>query len=132
MPLVLWNREEGCILRVKSNKKLEIMKAIISILAVLFFSAFTLALGQIRTITGTVSDEEGNAMAGVTVVVKGSTNGTVTDIGGFYKLQVSAEAKFLVFSYIGYDTKEVRIPRSNSISVVLRSNSISLEEVVHT
>jgi Ca-activated chloride channel family protein len=130
MHLFLWNREEGCILRVKSNKKHEIMKAIISILVVLFFSAFTLAPDQLRTISGTVSDETGNAMAGVTVVEKGSINGTVTDINGAFKLQVSANALYLVFSYIGYETKEIRIPRSNRINVSLQPANIALEEVV--
>jgi len=106
------------------------MKAIISILTVLFLSAFTLAPDQLRTISGTVSDEAGNAMAGVTVVEKGSSNGTVTDMNGAFKLQVSANTKFLVFSYIGYETKEIRIPHSNHITINLQPSNMVLEEVV--
>jgi Ca-activated chloride channel family protein len=132
MPWILWNREEGCILRVKSNIKPEIMKAIISIFTVLFFSAFTLASVQTRTVSGTVGDEMGNPLAGVTVVVKGSTHGTVTDIKGAFQLQVSAEAKFLVFSYIGYESETVKIPRSNKIIIKLKPTNMVLEEVVHT
>ncbi len=127
----LWNLKEGCILRVKSNKKQEIMKAIISILTVLFLSAFTMAPDQTRLISGTVSDEFGNPMAGVTVVVKGSSNGTLTDLNGAYQLQVKAEAKYLEFSFTGYDTKEVKIKNSNLINVILQPSIRELEEVVY-
>ncbi|MCD4709488.1 MAG: carboxypeptidase-like regulatory domain-containing protein, partial [Bacteroidales bacterium] len=91
------------------------MKAIISILTVLFLSAFSMAPDQINLISGTVSDEAGNPIAGVTVVVKGTSSGTVTDLNGAYQLQVSFEAKYLVFSFIGYETEEVKIARSNRI-----------------
>jgi len=128
--MFLWNREEGCILRVKSNKKQEIMKAIISILTVLFLSAFSMAPDQTRLISGTVSDEAGNPMAGVTIVVKGTSNGTVSDLNGAYQLQVSSEAKYLVFSYIGYEIEEVKILRSNRINVSLQPSNMVLEEVV--
>ena len=108
------------------------MKAIISIITVLFLSAFSMAPDQMRMISGTVSDESGSVMAGVTVVEKGSTNGTVTDINGAFKLQVGPNAKYLVFSYIGYETEEVRIPKSNRIHVTLHPANMALEEVIHT
>lgn len=126
----LWNPAEGCILRVKSNKKQEIMKAIISILTVLFFSAFTLAPDQTRLISGTVSDVSGIPMAGVTVSVKGTNKGTFTDLNGAYQLQVGSEAKYLVFSFMGYETKEVKIKSSNRINVVLTPSNLVLEEMV--
>jgi len=106
------------------------MKAIISILTVLFLSAFSIAPDQARLISGTVSDEAGIPMAGVTVVVKGTSNGTVTDLNGTYQLQVNPEAKFLVFSYIGYETEEVKISRSNLINLTLQPSAVALEEVV--
>ena len=106
------------------------MKAIISILTVLFLSAFSMAPDQARLINGTVSDEAGIPMAGVTIVVKGTSNGTLTDLNGAYQLQVSFEAKYLVFSYIGYETEEVKIPRSNRINVSLQPTNMVLEEVV--
>jgi Ca-activated chloride channel family protein len=115
---------------VKSNKKQEIMKAIISILTVLFLSAFSMTPDQIRMISGTVSDEVGSPMAGVTIVVKGTSNGTLTDLNGTYQLQVKPEAKYLVFSYIGYETEEVKIPHSNLINVTLQPAVEALEEVV--
>ena len=106
------------------------MKAIISILTVLFLSAFSMAPDQARLISGTVSDEAGNPMAGVTIVVKGTSNGTLTDLNGAYQLQVNFEAKYLVFSYIGYETEEVKIPRSNHINVSLQPSIMILDEVV--
>jgi len=106
------------------------MKAIISILTVFLFSAFSMAPDQIRVISGTVNDEAGIPMAGVTIVVKGTSNGTISDINGAFRLQVNPDAKYLVFSYIGYDTEEVKIPRSNSINVVLTANSLADEELV--
>ena len=84
------------------------MKAIISIITVLFLSAFTLAPDQIRTISGTGSDEAGNPLAGVTVVVKGSTNGTLTDINGAFQLQVGQARVLEVFiRYVGNDRLSV-------------------------
>jgi Ca-activated chloride channel homolog len=106
------------------------MKAIISILFVLFFSAFSLAPDQIRTISGTVSDPSGSLMAGVTVTVKGTSNGTVSDLNGAYQLQVNQEAKYLVFSFVGYETEEVKIANSNRINITLQPSKLEMEEVV--
>jgi Ca-activated chloride channel family protein len=120
MQKILWNRREGCILRLKLNQKKEIMKAIVSILIVLFLSAFSMAPDQIRTISGTVSDQSGSPMAGVSVTVKGTSNGTFTDMNGAYRLQVSPEAQYLVFSFMGYGTETVKIKNSNQINVTLQ------------
>jgi Ca-activated chloride channel family protein len=128
MQQFLWNRAEGRILKVKSNKKQEIMKAIISILTVLFLSAFAWAPDQNHLVGGIVSDESGSPMAGVTVVEKGTRNGTVTDLHGAYQLQVSPEAKYLVFSFIGYETVEAKIANSNRINVVMKPALMELEE----
>jgi Ca-activated chloride channel family protein len=106
------------------------MKAIISIITALLFSAFTMAPEPSRSLSGTVSDEAGNSLAGVSIQVKGSTQGAVSNMNGAYQLQVSLEAKFLVFSFIGYQTKEVKIARSNRINVVMKPIQEALEEVV--
>jgi Ca-activated chloride channel homolog len=106
------------------------MKAIISILTVLFLSAFSMAPEKNLLLSGIVSDEAGSPMAGVNVVVKGSTNGTITDINGSYQLQVSSKSKYLVFSFIGYETKEVKISGSNRIKVQMTPSLMELDEVV--
>ena len=106
------------------------MKSIISILVVLLFSAYSMAPNQSRLISGTVKDEAGNLLSGVSVVVKGTSNGTVTDIKGAYQITVNAEAKYLVFTYIGLEQKEVRITKSNRINVVMKNSNFDLEEIV--
>ncbi|MCK5066546.1 MAG: von Willebrand factor type A domain-containing protein [Bacteroidales bacterium] len=106
------------------------MKTIISIITVLFFSAFSFAPDQSRLISGVVKDEAGFSLQGVNVHVKGSTQGAVTDRNGAYQIQVSSEAKYLEFSFIGYRTEVVKIARSNRINVTLKSSTMVLEDVV--
>jgi len=106
------------------------MKALISILTVLLFSAFSLTPDQSRLISGVVKDEAGIPLTGVNVHVKGSTQGAVTDLSGTYQLQVSYEAKYLVFSFIGYKSEVVKIGKSNRIHVILKASKMELEEVV--
>jgi len=108
------------------------MKAIISILAVLIFSAFSIAPEQSRLINGFVKDEAGNPLPGVSVVVKGTTNSAVTDINGAYQITVNVNDKYLVFIYIGMEQKEVRIAKSNRINVILKTSQQDLEEIVFT
>ena len=106
------------------------MKSIISILVVLLFSAYSIAPEQSRLISGMVKDEAGNPLPGVTIVVKGTSNGTVTDINGTYQISINPTAKYLVFSYIGMEQKEVRIAKSNRINVVMKNSHVALEEIV--
>ncbi|MCK4750255.1 MAG: von Willebrand factor type A domain-containing protein, partial [Bacteroidales bacterium] len=106
------------------------MKSIISILVVLLFSAYSIAPEQSRLISGMVKDEAGNPLPGVTIVVKGTSNGTVTDINGTYQININPTAKYLVFSYIGMEQKEVRIAKSNRINVVMKNSHVALEEIV--
>jgi Ca-activated chloride channel family protein len=108
------------------------MKSIISIFVVLLFSAYSMAPNQSRIINGIVTDEAGNLLSGVSVVVKGTSNGTVTDINGAYQISVNAGAKYLVFTYIGLEQKEVRITKSNRINVVLKNANMVLEDIVFT
>jgi TonB-linked SusC/RagA family outer membrane protein len=84
-----------------------------------------------RTITGTVTDDSGETLIGASVLVKGTTSGTVTDIDGTYSLDVPAGEQTLVFSYTGYATKEVQTSASNVIDVVM-SEGLELTEVVVT
>ena len=85
---------------------------------------------QQRTITGSVTDPDGIALPGVTVVEKGTVNGTVTNADGNYSIDISAEAKTLVFSFVGMLSQEVEIGRSATYNVQLEQETIGLEEVV--
>lgn len=85
-----------------------------------------------RTITGKVVDDEENPLIGATVVVKGTTNGTITDLDGSYSIEVAPDVQILVFSYTGYESQEVTIGTSNVIDVTLETGAQLLSEVVVT
>ena len=79
------------------------------------------------TVTGTVTDANGDPLIGCTVQLKGSSVGTITDLDGRFKLQVP-EGKTLTFSYIGYKTKEVKAQKT--MKVTLEDDTHVLNEVV--
>lgn len=81
-----------------------------------------------RVVTGVVTDESGEALPGVSVVVKGTTNGITTDIDGKYTLKVPANS-ILQFSFVGMKTQEVVVDK-NKLNVVLEEDAIGLDEVV--
>ncbi|WP_165748696.1 SusC/RagA family TonB-linked outer membrane protein [Cellulophaga sp. Z1A5H] len=84
---------------------------------------------QQRIITGTVSDVDG-PLPGVSIVVKGTTNGTSTDFDGNYSINADGDAIVLQFSYIGYATKEITVGSQSSVNVTLEADAQSLDEVV--
>jgi TonB-linked SusC/RagA family outer membrane protein len=94
---------------------------------VLFTLGFALAQ---RTITGTVTDSNGEPLIGATVLVKGTATGTVTDINGNFSVNVPADAAALVFSYTGYASQEVTLGVSNVVNVTLEQDAAQLSEVV--
>ena len=87
-------------------------------------------LAQQKTITGKVTDEDGLELPGVSVVIKGTTEGTVTGINGEYSLSGVSSSDVLVFSFVGMETKEVSVGNKNAINVTLETTSIGLDEVV--
>lgn len=87
------------------------------------------ALAQ-RTVTGEVTSEGGDPLIGVNILVKGSSRGTISDIDGNYELQITQDDAVLVFSYTGFETKEVEVGNQNIINVSLTESSELLEEVV--
>ena len=86
---------------------------------------------QIKTISGTVVDTQGESVIGANVLVKGSTTGTITDVDGKFSLEAS-EGDILQISYIGYNTQEITIDRKSILKVVLQEDQQALEEVVVT
>lgn len=87
---------------------------------------------QKKAIKGKVIDETGEAIPGVSVLVKGTTVGTITNIDGQYSLEIPANAQSLVFSFVGMTTKEEVIGSSAEINVTLKNESIGVDEVVVT
>jgi len=86
---------------------------------------------QIKRVTGVVTDERGEPVIGVNVIVKGTTNGIITDIDGQFSLDVPDNA-ILVISYIGYTPQEVSVSGKTIINVSLREDTQKLDEVVVT
>lgn len=85
---------------------------------------------QSLTITGTVTDSTGNALAGVSVLEKGTTNGIPTNENGQYTITVKDGNAVLVFSFLGYATKEVAVSENSYATIVLHSMGNLLEDVV--
>ncbi len=101
-------------------------------MALILFCSWQFVLAQ-KTITGIVTDaNDGSVLPGVSVVVKGTTTGTVTDNNGAYSLKVPASATALLFSFIGYTQQEVVISGQSAINVTLQPAAEQLSEVVVT
>ena len=110
-----------------TNSKPRLWKLWCTVL-ILFISANVFA--QEKTVSGTVTSEsDGMAIPFVNVLIKGTNLGKATDIEGKYSISVS-EGDTLVFSYLGYITKEVIVGEQTTIDVVLKSDTAALEEVV--
>lgn len=102
---------------------------LVFILALSIFSG----IAQTRVLTGTVSSsDDGLPIPGVSVSVKGTTTGTISDMNGGYSLTVPDNAKTLVFSFVGMITQEVAITSASKIDVKMKSDVIGVEEVVVT
>lgn len=97
----------------------------------LSFLTIVSVLAQTKTITGRVtSAEEPDGVPGASVVVKGTTQGTITDLDGRYSISVPESANTLVFSFVGYLTKEVAISGRTTVDVTMDPDVKVLNEVV--
>ncbi|NMA73911.1 MAG: TonB-dependent receptor [Bacteroidales bacterium] len=94
----------------------------------LMFSLIVFA--QAKTITGTIKDASGEPIIGANVLVKGTTNGTISDFDGNYSLSNVKDEDILVFSYISYLSQEVKVGVRSSIDIVLKEDSQTLDEIV--
>ena len=102
------------------------MKGLITFLCGLFFTVTAFSQATIR---GTVTDAEGLALPGVTVIVKGTLNGTSTGGDGNYSIDAAPEAT-LVFSSIGYVTQEIPVGNQRTINLTMQEDVKLIEEVV--
>ena len=103
--------------------------------SVLFLLLSLFAFSQTRTISGKVTsaatgNQASTPIGGVSVTVKGSSTGTVTDDNGNFSLQVPAGTRTLSFSSIGYDAQDINLGNSNNITVRLANTGQSLQDVV--
>ncbi len=108
------------------------MKKMIGLFVFLTFVGMQIVNAQSKTVTGTVTGaEDGLGIPGVSVIVKGTTNGVSTDINGKYSLKVNA-SDVLLFSFVGMISQEITVGSKTVINVVLKSKAIGVEEVVVT
>ncbi len=110
---------------------MRIIKKNLKVLLFLFAALITYGgFAQIKTITGKVTDaQNGEPLPGVTVVVKGTTVGTATNFDGDYSLNVETN-QVLIFSFVGYTSKEVTVGNASTLNVQLLSSVENLDEVI--
>jgi hypothetical protein len=109
------------------------MRKFALLLSCLLLFAWHVVFAQSRTITGKVTDaDNGSPLPGVSVVVKGTSIGTVTNVDGNFSLTIPADAKSLVFSFVGMIPREVPLTSANTYTVGLTPEVIGVDEVVVT
>src|SRR5665648_913825 len=109
------------------------MKKISLLLAFLAFIGLQVVLAQTRNISGTVtSGDDGSSIPGASVIVKGTTLGTVTDMDGKFSLKIPATAKALMVTFVGMQSQEVPIGNQSTVNVKLTSERLAVDEVVVT
>ncbi len=113
------------------NLKKWISKQLVSMLVLVFIGGVAMAQTVVRG-TVTSSEEGGGPIPGVTVVVKGTTHGTTTDVDGSYSIEVSDLSGTLIFSFIGFMEQEVPINGRTTVDVVLQPSLEEVGEVVVT
>ena len=100
------------------------------ILLLILFSCLHSTFAQNTTVRGTVNDANGKGLGAVTVTVKGTTIGTSTNNAGKFSLTVPGPKSVLVFSSVGYTTKEITVGSQTDLTVSLAAGNISMDEVV--
>ena len=88
--------------------------------------------GKERTITGQVVDAKGEPLIGVSILVKGTTDGAITDLDGNYKIMTKSNNPVVVYSYIGYKTQEIPLKGQTAINITMMDDTQVIDEVVVT
>lgn len=105
-----------------------LLKRISAISIMLLFSQ--MILSQTQSVKGIVKDTSGEPIIGANVLVKGTTNGVITDIEGNYTLDNVNDTDILVFSFIGYITQEIKVGSQHIFNITMKENAQQLDEVV--
>src|SRR6478609_6089012 len=103
------------------------MRKLITMLLCMVFAVGQLA-AQTRTIKGKVTDEKGAAVAGSSILVKGTTVGATSDLDGTFSINAPSSATALVIKAIGFAEQEIAITRNNNYTVSLKTVAANLEE----
>ena len=120
---------EGDLLKKVKSGGRKTLTGIAIALGATFLSASVALAQDTQTVNGTVTDSQNLPLPGVNVVIKGTMQGTITDVDGNYELQASSE-DVLQFSFIGFTTKEVLVGNQSTIDVALDEETSDLDEVI--
>lgn len=107
------------------------MKKKMYLILVVLFTSFATIMAQMK-VSGTIKDSDGNILPGVSVIVKGTTTGTNSDLNGKYTITVPSASSSLQFSFVGMTTAEEAVNGRAVIDVILSSEAVGLQEVVVT
>lgn len=84
----------------------------------------------VQVLNGKVTDEKGEGLPGVNIVIKGTSKGATTSVSGDYQIDITDKSAILVFSFVGYLTQEIEVGNKTNLDVVLKTDDKALEEVV--
>ena len=99
------------------------------VIVALFFPGVIFA----QIVSGTITDAKTSVpVGGVNILVKGTTNGVTSDFDGNYSIQVNSFPAVLVFSYLGYETKEMSVGSASTLNITLSESATALDEIVVT
>ena len=124
--------ESGSLLHPESEvkQKQSVMRTFISSFAVLIISLLLIAAVQPRVITGKVTDNQGIPLQGVSISVKNTNRGTMTDLKGNYRISLLPQDHILVYSLKGFITREIQVRDKNLINVTLHPEPVQLEDAL--
>ena len=100
------------------------------LLVLVFISGLSYAMAQ-SAVTGTVTDENGEGIPGANIIIKGTSQGTITDMDGGFALNASS-SDVLIITYVGYSTVEVPVGSQSNLSISLNEDIAALDEIVVT
>jgi len=113
-----------------TNKQINVERVFTLLFVMLLLICTNTVFAQNTTVTGTVSDENGAPLTGVSVAIKGTTRGVITDIDGKYSIPQLSSQSILVFSYVGFLSQEILVGNRTTINVTLIEDQRMIDEVV--
>ena len=127
-----------CLIKFLLGKHFKIMRISLFLFFVCFFQVFATndyaqtekSAIQQQPVTGKVTDEGGNPLPGVNIIIKGTSTGVITDMDGNYRFEVDNPDATLLFSFIGYSTQEIVIGSQTTINITMQTETIGLDEVI--
>lgn len=97
---------------------------------IMFIVLGTMSVLAQKTVTGQINDNNGEPLIGVSIAVQGTATGTISDINGNYSIKLPEDKNVLLFSYMGYSPKEVKVGNQSVLNVILEEKNTELDEIV--